>query len=107
MESKQENVFQISQKQYDGYKKDMFDEKDFTDVTLATNDNKEVEVHRVVLSSQSKFFKRILNTNSKREILIYLTNICFDELQTLLEYMYLGQTEIKEQQMKNFKNLFL
>ena len=41
--------------QYDGYKKDMFDDKDFTDVTLATNDNKEVEAHRFVLSSQANF----------------------------------------------------
>ena len=102
MESSSEKSFQISQKHYDVYKEDMLKDKEFTDVTLATNDNKQVDAHRIILSSQSSFFNRILKENSKREILIYLPNISYEELQSLMEYIYLGQTEIGEQNLRNF-----
>ena len=75
---------------------DIFRNKEFTDVTLATNDDKQVEAHRIILSSASLFFRRITNTNPKRDIVIYLPNLNFDELQVLLEYIYIGQIEIEE-----------
>ena len=75
---------------------------EFTDVTLATNDDKQVDAHRIILSSESLFFKRIFKMNARRDILIYLPNINHEELQILLEYIYLGQTEIGEGNLIKF-----
>ena len=35
-------------------------EKDFFDVTLVSDDEKQIQAHKLVLSSSSKFFKNIL-----------------------------------------------
>ena len=77
-------------------------DKEFTDVTLASNDDRQVDAHRIMLSSQSKFFNRILKTNPRRDILIYLPNVNHLELQLLLEYIYLGKTETTKENVNTF-----
>ena len=42
---------------------DLREDKDFTDVTLACEDGKQVEVHKVVLASSSPFFMELLKRN--------------------------------------------
>ena len=76
--------------------------KEFTDVTLATNDDKQVDAHRIILSSQSLFFNRILQKNGKSNLLIYLPNINHAELESVLKYIYLGETEVEEQNLEKF-----
>ena len=39
---------------------DLLEEKDFTDVTLASADGQNFSVHKVVLSACSQYFKKIL-----------------------------------------------
>ena len=63
-----------------------------------------IEAHRIILSSQSLFFMRILKVNVKQNILIYLPNVSSGELETILEFLYLGQTEIDESDLGKFIN---
>ena len=39
------------------------EDKDFTDVTLACEDGKQVEAHKVILANSSPFFQNILRRN--------------------------------------------
>ena len=82
--------------------KDIFKEKCFADVTLACNDDKQIDAHRIILIAQSLFFRRILKANDRRDILIYLPNISSDELEKVLEFVYSGQIEISEQELDKF-----
>jgi hypothetical protein len=82
--------------------KDILNEKSFTDVTLACNDDKQVDAHRIILGSQSLFFKRILKVNDRRDILVYLPNVSSDDLEPILQFIYLGQAEIGEQELEKF-----
>ena len=82
--------------------KETFNNKSFTDVTLVCNDDKHIDAQRIILSTQSPFFSRILKVNYKRDILIYLPNISSEELKHILEFLYLGQTYISENDLEKF-----
>ena len=82
--------------------KDILTEKQFTDVTIACNDEKQIDAHSIILSSQSMFFRRILKVNYKRHIVIYLPTVSATEMETWLEFLYFGQTEISEQVLEQF-----
>ena len=102
MEVGPENRFQVSNKFPNICNEQLYREKSFSDVTLVTNDEKHVESHRIILSSQSSFFNRILSMNPKINLIIYLSNIDSDQLQWFLEYIYLGNIELEEQYLEKF-----
>ena len=66
---------------------------------------KKIDSQRIILSSKSLFFMRILKANDKKDILIYLPNVSSAELATIIEFVYLGQTEIDEHDLGKFINL--
>ena len=77
------------------FRRQLWEEKDLTDVTLATGDGQQILSHRVILSAQSRFFKRILLGNWKQQnLVIFLKDFHLPELELLLELMYLGRVEI-------------
>ena len=48
------------------------DDKDFTDVTLACGDGRQVEAHKVILAASSPCFVEILKRNKHPHPLIYM-----------------------------------
>ena len=78
-------------------------EEDFFDVTLVSCDKRQVSAHKVILSSCSEYFKTILKNNSKTSnTILCLENIYFEELTQILDYVYEGEVQIKEDQLENF-----
>ena len=69
------------------------EEKDFSDVTLVCADGK-VEAHKVILSACSPFFQRILKENPHTHPLIYLKGVKFTDLESILQFIYLGKVEV-------------
>ena len=61
--------------------KQLWDDQDFKDVTLATMDDHQINAHRVVLSSSSSFFNNILLKNPQKNLLLYLKDIRYNELK--------------------------
>ena len=82
--------------------KELLDQHDFVDVTLVSEDNKEIQCHKLVLSASSPIFKSILLRNSHQHPLIYLTGVQHLELRSLVSFMYLGQTEVAQNDLNNF-----
>ena len=80
----------------------LFNDEDFVDVTLATADNKQLKAHKVILSSSSPFFKKIFKNNAHKDTLIYLRGINYNELETVLRFIYLGQAELEEANLSSF-----
>ena len=74
----------------------------FTNVTLVCQDDQQVEAHKVVLSSASSFFHRILIKNPHSHPLIYLTGINLEELKAIVDFIYLGHTEIESWNLEHF-----
>ena len=82
---------------------EMMTSGDFTDVTLVTDDKKTIKAHRNILSACSPVFKKILQmdiTNSHP--VIYLRGIQYQEIEPILQFIYLGEATLNEERMKEF-----
>ena len=62
----------------------------FTDVTLVSDENIEYLAHRAVLSACSSTFKTIFKEHYQYDPVVYLTGCAYQEIESMLEYMYLG-----------------
>ena len=65
---------------------------EFADVTLVSDDVKQIKAHRSILSACSKVFKSILETHSPDAFpVIYLRGIDYEEMESMVEFMYSGE----------------
>ena len=80
----------------------LYTDQDFTDVTLACEDNARLEAHKVILSSCSEFFSKILRQNPNPNPLIYLQGATISDLQLLKSFMYIGRARVNLDQMDGF-----
>ena len=83
--------------------KELSSDDSFTDVTLVTDDKKQIKAHRNILSSCSSVFKEILqiNTNNNHPV-IYLRGIQHPEMESILQFIYLGEAKFYEERMNEF-----
>ena len=81
--------------------KEMMSSDDFTDVTLVSDDNKSIKAHRNILSACSPFFRDILKieTDNSHPVVIYLTWIQYQEIETILRFMYLGEVRFSKKRI--------
>jgi len=80
---------------------DLKEEKDFSDVTLVCADQ-HVEAHRVILAACSPFFKKVLRKVQHSHPLIYLKGVEFSDLEAVLSFVYHGEVNVEEADLKNF-----
>ena len=77
-------------------------EKDFFDVTLVSDDERQIPAHKLVLSACSDFFKSILRNNSHSNPLLYLSGIHSTNLSLILDYIYQGEVQIYQEHLDSF-----
>ena len=85
--------------------KDLLVQTEFADVTLVSDDLKQIKAHKVILSASSSKFKAMLQKAEKQEPFIYLTGVSYQEMQSMVHFMYLGQTEISQDDLAQFLNI--
>ena len=81
--------------------KDILNEKIFSDVTLVSDDGMQIKAHRIVVSSFSPLLRNLLLTNSSSHPIIYLRGITQQELQSILQFMYLGEVAVHQSHLEN------
>jgi len=81
--------------------RELRDEKDFFDVTLACDDN-QVQAHKVILSACSPFFRSILRRNPHQHPLLYLRGVKYSELVNVLNFMYQGEVNVAQEELNDF-----
>ena len=86
-----------------GMMKEMMTSEDFADVTLVSDDKKIIKAHRNILSTCSPVFKDILYTQTQsNHPVIYLRGIQYSEIESILQFMYLGEAKFYEERMNEF-----
>ena len=75
---------------------------DFEDVTLVSEDKKHFKAHKNILSACSSVFKDILQHEKKSNVSIYLKGIQFSELESVLQFIYLGEATFYEERLNEF-----
>ena len=78
------------------------EEKEFFDVTLVSDDERQIPAHKLVLSACSDFFKSILRNNSHSHPLLYLSGINSTNLSLILDYIYQGEVQIYQEHLDSF-----
>ena len=84
---------------------DMKNTDELTDVTLVCDDKKLIKAHKIILSACSKVFKHILSSMPQQNTVIYLHGIQHTEVESLLDYMYLGTATLQHERMNTFLNI--
>ena len=84
--------------------RDILQDKDFTDVTMATEDGAQILAHQVILSSGSAFFKRILRTSKihQQRPLLFLSGLKGSLVTALVDFIYLGECSVNEEDLDQF-----
>ena len=83
--------------------KEMMTSNDFADVTLVCDDKKEIKAHRNILSACSPVFKNMLKIDQQsNHPVIYLRGIQHLEMESILKFVYLGETSIHQDSLTEF-----
>merc|ERR1711915_106572 len=82
--------------------KELLSDTNFADVTLVAEEENEILAHKVILASSSSFFKRILIKHSQKTPIIYLNGIRFSDLQAIVNFIYLGEVEVRQEHLDTF-----
>ena len=78
------------------------EDTDFADVTLACEDGKQVEAHKVILASSSPFFQNLLRRNKHAHPLIYMRGVKSDDLLALVDFLYCGEANVHQENLDSF-----
>ena len=77
-------------------------DKDFLNVTLVTDDEVQMEAHKVILAASSPFLANILKKSPHKHPLIYLSGISSINLNLILDYVYFGEVQLLQEQLDDF-----
>ena len=83
------------------YKK-LRESREFSDVTLVSEDNQQVEAHRVILSACSPFFMNMLKSNKHSHPLIYMRGLKAHNLLGVVDFIYNGEANIYQEDLDQF-----
>ena len=85
------------------YKK-LYETRQFSNVTLVSDDHHHIPAHKFILSSSSKMFRKILDNLSEDQVnpLIILKGIKKDTLNAMLQYCYLGHVSLEKSHLEEF-----
>eukprot|EP00091_Calanus_sinicus_P001319 TRINITY_DN11303_c0_g1_i1.p1 TRINITY_DN11303_c0_g1~~TRINITY_DN11303_c0_g1_i1.p1 ORF type:complete len:133 (-),score=22.85 TRINITY_DN11303_c0_g1_i1:71-469(-) len=75
---------------------------EYTDVTIACDDDKQIKAHKFVLSESSQFFKSIFAEDPEPNSLLFLHGVRYSELQAILKFVYLGDVDVAEHMLGSF-----
>ena len=78
------------------------EDNDFADVTLACEDGKQFEAHKVILASSSPFFQDILRRNKHPHPLIYMRGMTSDDLLAIVDFLYRGEANVFQENLDSF-----
>ena len=80
----------------------MRDDSDFCDVTLASEDNQQIKAHKVILAAGSTFFMEIVKSYKHFYPLIYMRGMRAKDLLAIVDFIYLGEANIYQEDLEDF-----
>jgi len=90
------------EKNISGAFRDLKNDNDFFDVTLACDDEEQVSAHKVILSACSPFFRQVLRRHKHQHPLLYIRGVSLSDLESVLAFMYHGEVNIAQQDLNSF-----
>ena len=85
-----------------GMMKDFMENDNFADVTLICEDKKKIRAHKNILSACSPILKDIFHADQSAHCNIYLRGVFHSEMESILQFIYLGEATFHEERMNEF-----
>ena len=82
--------------------KELMMNEDFSDLTLVTEDKKHISANFNILSACSPVFRDILKKEKNSSTIMYLRGIQYSEIESILQFIYLGEATFYEERMNEF-----
>ena len=79
--------------------KQLFNDTDFTDVTLVCRDGLQLRVHRAVLCASNDFLRALLLESLQQNTFLYLGFLDHQVVEVLVEFVYLGRCTLPKSQV--------
>ena len=96
----------LTWKMYSDHLKNMMKElmmnEDYSDVTLVTEDKKQIKANICILSACSPIFRDILKKENTSSTIVYLRGVQYSEIESILQFIYLGEATFYEDRMEEF-----
>ena len=82
-------------------------DRDLSDVTLACEDGRQVEAHKVILASASPFFQTMLIKNKHPHPLIYMRGVKSEDLVAIVDFLYFGEANVYQENIAHWGSPFI
>ena len=82
--------------------KELRKDQNHVDVTLASDDNHQIQAHKIILSAGSQFFDNILGKVKHPNPFIYLKGIKKVELENIIDFLYNGEVYVPQVELNSF-----
>ena len=94
---------QLLSRQFEGDARNFFqnllEDENFTDVTIACDDDKQFRTHKVIIASCSPLLKKIIINNPHKNPLIYFNDVGHKEMEVLLKFIYTGEAKVANEDL--------
>ena len=102
-----EEHFDLKWSYYSDHLREMLNElmtsQHFSDVTLVSDDMREVKGHRNILSASSPVFKKLFQIDThNNHPLIFLKGVKYLELESIMQFIYLGEATSQKERINEF-----
>ena len=84
-------------------RKELFETKNYCDVTLVSKDMKKFTADKAIVGPASGLLKKIFLSKREPKLTILLKDIMDVELAAVLQFVYLGETIIEESRINQFR----
>ena len=85
--------------------RELRDDREFSDVTLVCEDDKEIKAHKTVLISCSPVLRNLLKRHKHPNPLIYMRGVKSNILAPILDFLYHGEANIAQEDLDTFLEL--
>ena len=75
---------------------------DFCDVTLVSEDKQQIKAHKIILAASSNWFRDTLKDIQNPNPLIFMRSIQGNQLSNIIDYMYLGEVNVYQDDLVDF-----
>ena len=82
--------------------KELMMNEDFSDVTLVTEDKKQIKANISILSACSPVFKDVLKKEKHSSPIMFLRGIQYSEMESIMQFVYLGEATFYEERIDEF-----